>query len=164
MKNEDGSVFGPLPFEQLRQWASDAQVSPLDKVSSDEKTWLKAPMLPELQMDYLVEVSPDQFYGPTTIGAVREFLLAGEINGETTVTNCRDGSCDLVRDIPGLLPETPEAEILQPVRTSIRINLQQRIRDLEQALMGERRAREQAEHRVERLESKLDEITRAASL
>ncbi len=164
MKNEDGSVFGPLPFEQLRQWASDAQVSPLDKVSSDEKTWLKAPMLPELQMDYLVEVSPDQFYGPTTIGAVREFLLAGEINGETTVTNCRDGSCDLVRDIPGLLPETPEAEILQPVRTSIRINLQQRIRDLEEALMVERRAREQAEHRVERLESKLDEITRAASL
>ena len=164
MKNEDGSVFGPLPFEQLRQWASDAQVSPLDKVSSDEKTWLKAPMLPELQMDYLVEVSPDQFYGPTTIGAVREFLLAGEINGETTVTNCRDGSSDLVRDIPGLLPETPEAEILQPVRTSIRINLQQRIRDLEQALMVERRAREQAEHRVERLESKLDEITRAASL
>lgn len=164
MKNEDGSVFGPLPFEQLRQWASDAQVSPLDQVSSDEKTWLKAPMLPELQMDYLVEVSPDQFYGPTTIGAVREFLLAGEINGETTVTNCRDGSCDLVRDIPGLLPETPEAEILQPVRTSIRINLQQRIRDLEEALMVERRAREQAEHRVERLESKLDEITRAASL
>ncbi len=164
MKNEDGSVFGPLPFEQLRQWASDAQVSPLDQVSSDEKTWLKAPMLPELQMDYLVEVSPDQFYGPTTIGAVREFLLAGEINGETTVTNCRDGSSDLVRDIPGLLPETPEAEILQPVRTSIRINLQQRIRDLEEALMVERRAREQAEHRVERLESKLDEITRAASL
>lgn len=164
MKNEDGSVFGPLPFEQLRQWASDARVSPLDQVSSDEKTWLKAPMLPELQMDYLVEVSPDQFYGPTTIGAVREFLLAGEINGETAVTNCRDGSCDLVRDIPGLLPETPEAEILQPVRTSIRINLQQRIRDLEQALMEERRAREQAEHRVERLESKLDEITRAASL
>ena len=95
---------------------------------------------------------------------MREFLLAGEINGETTVTNCRDGSCDLVRDIPGLLPETPEAEILQPVRTSIRINLQQRIRDLEEALMVERRAREQAEHRVERLESKLDEITRAASL
>lgn len=164
MKNEDGSVFGPLPFEQLHQWASDAQVSPLDKVSSDEKTWLKAPMLPELQMDYLVEVSPDQFYGPTTIGAVREFLLAGEINGETTVTNCRDGSSDLVRDIPGLLPETPEAEILQPVRTSIRINLQQRIRTLEEALMEERRAREQAEHRVKRLESKLDEITRAASL
>jgi hypothetical protein len=164
MKNDDGTVFGPLPFEQLRQWASDALVSPLDRVSTDEKTWLKAPMLPELQMDYLVEVSPDQFYGPTTLGAVKEFLLAGEINGETNVTNCRDGSSDLVRDIPGLLLETPEEELLQPVRTSIRINLQQRIRDLEEALMEERRAREQAEVVVERLEAKLDEITRAASL
>jgi hypothetical protein len=164
MKNDDGSVFGPITFEQLRQWATDAQVSPLDKVSTDEKSWLKAPMLPELQMDYLVEVSPDQFSGPTTIGAVREFLVAGEINGETTVTNCRDGSSDLVRDIPGLLPETAEAELLQPVRTSIRINLQQRIRDLEETLMEERRAREQAEILVERLEAKLDEITRAASL
>ena len=164
MKNEDGTVFGPLPFEQLRQWALDAQVSPLDKVSTDEKTWLKAPMLPELQMDYLVEVSPDQFYGPTTLGAVREFLQMGEINGETTVTNCRDGSSDLVRDIPGLVPDPADEVALQPVRTSIRINLQQRIRDLEETLMEERRAREQAEHLVGKLQAKLEEITRAASL
>lgn len=164
MKNDDGSVFGPISFDQLREWAMDAQVSPLDKVSTDEKTWLKAPMLPELQMDYLVEVSPDQFYGPTTIGAVREFLLLGEINGDTTVTNCRDGSSDMVKDIPGLAPEPEEEVSLAPVRTSIRVNLQQRIRDLEEILMEERRAREQAEHLVEKLEAKLDEITRAASL
>lgn len=164
MKNEDGSVFGPISFEQLRQWAIDAQVSPLDKVSTDETTWLKAPMLPELQMDFLVEVSPDQFYGPTTLGAVREFLLMGEINDETTVTNCRDGSSRLVRDIPELHAAEEEEEPLQPVRTSIRTNLQQRIRDLEETLMEERRAREQAEHLVQKLESKLEEITRAASL
>lgn len=164
MKNEDGVVFGPISFDQLREWALDAQVSPLDKVSTDEKTWLKAPMLPELQMDYLVEVSPDQFYGPTTIGAVREFLAMGEINGDTMVTNCRDGSSDLVKDIPGLQPSAEEELALQPVRTSIRVNLQQRIRDLEETLMEERRAREQAEHLVARLESKLEEITRAASL
>jgi len=164
MKNDDGTVFGPISFDQLREWAMDAQVSPLDKVSTDEKTWLKAPMLPELQMDYLVEVSPDQFYGPTTIGAVREFLLLGEINGDTTITNCRDGSSDMVKDIPGLAPEPEEEVALAPVRTSIRVNLQQRIRDLEEILMEERRAREQAEHLVERLKAKLDEITRAASL
>lgn len=164
MKNDDGTVFGPISFEQLREWATDAQVSPLDKVSTDEATWLKAPMLPELQMDYLIEVSPDQFYGPTTLGAVREFLQMGEISGETTVTNCRDGSSARVSDIPELHVSSEEEEPLQPVRTSIRVNLQQRIRDLEEALMEERRAREQAEHLVEKLESKLEEITRAASL
>lgn len=164
MKNDDGTIFGPISFEQLRQWAMDAQVSPLDKVSHDERTWVKAPMLPELEMDYLIEVSPDQFYGPTTLGAVREFLQAGEINAETPVTNCRNGTSRVVKDIPELQTTSDPEETVQPVRTSIRINLQQRVRDLEEALMEERRAREQAEHLVEKLESKLAEITRAASL
>ena len=164
MKNDDGTVFGPISFEQLRQWALDAQVSPLDKVSTDEKSWSKAPMIAGLEMDYLVEVTPDQFYGPTTIGAVREFLQMGEINAETTVTNCRDGSTALVKDIPELQISPEEEEAMQPVRTSIRVNLQQRIRDLEEALMDERRGRESAEHHVQKLEAKLAEITRAASL
>lgn len=160
MKNDDGSVFGPIPFQQLKQWAVDAQVSPLDKVSTDEKTWVKAPMLAGLEMDYLVEVTPDQYYGPTTIGAVREFLEMGEINPETAVTNCRDGTVALVRQIAELQP----ANAAEPVRTSIRFNLQQRVRELEEALMDERRARETAEHLVEKLETKLAHVTRAASL
>lgn len=164
MKNDDGTVFGPISFEQLRQWSEDAQVSPLDKISTDERSWIKAPMVPELHMDYLVEVSPDQFYGPTTLNAVREFLQMGEINAETTVTNCRDGSSALVKDIPELQNSPEDEEAQQPVRTSIRVNLQQRIRDLEEALMDERRAREQAEHLVLKLETKLGEITRAASM
>jgi peptidoglycan hydrolase-like protein with peptidoglycan-binding domain len=164
MKNDDGSIFGPISFELLQQWSVDAQISPLDKVSNDEKNWVKAPMVPELQMDFLVEVSPDQFYGPTTIGAVREFLQAGEISTDTPVTNCRDGSVRLVSDIPELQIEEEQEDATQPVRTSIRINLQQRVRDLEEALMEERRAREQAEHLVERLEARLADITRAASM
>jgi len=164
MKNDDGTIFGPITFEQLQSWASDAQVSPLDKVSNDEKTWIKAPMVPELGMDYLIEVSPDQFYGPTTLGAVREFLVIGEINADTPVTNCRDGSVRVIRDIPELNVVEAEDTTQQPVRTSIRINLQQRVRELEETLMEERRAREQAEHHVEKLEAKLADITRAASL
>ena len=164
MKNDDGTIFGPISFELLQQWSLDAQISPLDKVSNDEKTWMKAPMIPELQMDFLIEVSPDQFYGPTTLGAVREFLQASEINDDTPVTNCRDGSIRLVKDIPELQPRPDEEDASQPVRTSIRVNLQQRVRDLEEALMEERRGREQAEHLVAKLETKLAEITRAASL
>lgn len=158
MKHDDGSVFGPVPFQQLRRWAVEAQISPLDKVSTDEKTWTKAPMIPELEMDYLVEVSPDQFYGPTTIGAVREFLSVGEINPDTVVTNCKDGTARIVRDFPELRPAQSEAE-QQPVRASIRLSLQQRIRDLEENLMEERRAREAAELRCERLEARLSELS-----
>jgi hypothetical protein len=154
MKHEDGSVFGPISFDQLRSWAEAAQISPLDKVSPDETTWIKAPMVPELGMDYLVEVSTDQYYGPTTLGAVREFLAIAEINSDTLLTNCKDGTQIPVSAFPDLLPRREEE---QPVRTSIRLSLQKRIRELEEALMDERRAREAAELRCERLEARLAE-------
>jgi hypothetical protein len=148
MKHDDGSVFGPVSFDQLRQWAEDAQISPFDKVSLDESTWIKAPMVPELNMDYLVEVSTDQYYGPTTLGAVREFLILGFL------TNCKDGIQQRVAEFPELQPRREEE---QPVRTSIRLSLQKRIRELEEALMDERRARENSELRCERLEARLAE-------
>jgi len=163
LKNDDGSMFGPVTLEQLKQWSIEAQISPLDKVSNDGKAWMKSPMVPELEMDYLVEVSPDQYYGPTTLGAVREFLQMGEIHAETLVTNCKDGTELPLREIPGMLPGPDDEEMARPVRTSIRLNLQQRIRELEEALMEERRGREVAEHHCEKLEAKLAEITRAAS-
>src|SRR5450432_488428 len=157
LKHDDGTVFGPISLEQLCQWSKDAQVSPLDKVSTDEKTWTKAPMIPELEMDYLVEVSPDQYYGPTTIGAVKEFLEIGEINKDTIVTNCRDGSTQAVKEISLLQQQRVDED--QPVRTSIRLSLQQRIRDLEENLMEERRARDAAELRCEKLEARLAEMS-----
>ena len=161
-KASDGSLFGPLPFKQLQQWAADAQVSPLDRVSSDKNNWIKAPMLPELQMDYLVEVGEDQYYGPTTIGALAEFIAAGEITPETIVTNCKDASQMRVRDLlpPALLNPAPAPDVSISSRpSSIRLNLQQRIRELETALLEERRARETAENLIEKLESKLQQYS-----
>jgi len=162
MKYEDGGVFGPVTFDQIRQWAVEAQISPLDKLSTDESTWLKAPMIPELQMDFLIEVSPDQYYGPTTIGALKEFMEMGEIGPETLITNCKDGSSRAVKDFPDLQPSTSSsggAQQSEPIRTNIRVSLQQRIRDLEHSLLEERRAREAAEKLVEKLEARLAELT-----
>ena len=164
-KYEDETLFGPMPFDQLKQWAFDAQISPLDKISHDGNTWVKAPMVPDLEMDYLVEVSPDQYYGPTTFGAIREFLQAGEIHADTEVTNCRDGTKVPLKEIPELQASRDDEDNLLavPVRASIRVNLQQRIRELEELLMDERRARETAEHVIDKLEAKLADVTRAAS-
>lgn len=159
-KSHDGSEFGPIRFDQLRQWAADAQVSPLDRVSTDGKTWLKAPMVPELEMDYLVEVDEDQYYGPTTVGALREFLTAGEITPETILTNCKDTTVLRVRDLlsPAEIDASTHAQTPR-VGQGIRINLQQRIRELEERLEQERRARETAEHLVEKLEAKIASLT-----
>ncbi len=161
-KAGDGSLFGPITFKQLQQWAADAQVSPLDRVSSDQNNWIKAPMLPELQMDYLVEVGEDQYYGPTTIGAIAEFIAAGEINPDTIVTNCKDASRMHLRDLlpPSLLKPAPAPDISISTRpSSIRLNLQQRIRELETALLEERRARENSEVLIAKLETRLQQFS-----
>ena len=164
-KAHDGSQFGPIPFSQLREWAADAQVSPLDRVSTDEVTWMKAPMVPELEMDYLIQVSEDHYYGPTTVGAIREFLKAGEITMESSITNCTDNTQLQVKDLvpPEAVSNGARSDVdltLAGTRGSIRINLQQRVRELEEALLEERRARETAEMLVEKLESQIASMSR----
>src|SRR5436309_10149153 len=102
-KHHDGSIFGPISFDQLSGWASAAQVAPQDVVSTDQQTWMKAPMLPQLGMDWLVEVTSEHYYGPTTLGAIQEFIRLGEINGETFLINARDGTRRQIREMPALL-------------------------------------------------------------
>src|SRR3954465_15250615 len=143
-KHDDGQIFGPLPFVQLARWASLAQVAPHDAVSTDQMTWTKAPMLPELGMDWLVEVTSERFYGPTTLGAIQEFMRLGEISGETFVINSCDGSRKRVSEMPVVLSQTmvgeeePAGLSTSPSAAGMSINVEDRIRDLEQALREER--------------------------
>ncbi len=153
-KHEEGNIFGPLPFAQLARWASSAQVAPHDSVSIDQVTWMKAPMLAELEMDWLVEVTTERFYGPTTLGAIQEFMRLGEINNETCVINSPDGSRKRVGEMPLVLsPVAPEdvlasdPDVAGPAATGMSINIEDRIRDLEQSLREERRALQEAEER-----------------
>jgi hypothetical protein len=165
-KHEDGSIFGPLPFAQVRHWAATAQVAPHDKLSHDQQTWLKAPMFPELEMDWLVEVTGEQYYGPTTLGAVQEFLRLGEIGAETFVINARDGSRRQIKELMDdqlQFPSQPDAGTMggadeAPFATTMAINLRDRISDLEQSLFEERRSRQDCEERCRELELRLNEL------
>lgn len=164
-KHEDGNIFGPLPFAQLARWASSAQVAPHDAVSTDQLNWMKAPMLPELGMDWLVEVTTERFYGPTTLGAIQEFMRLGEINGETFVINSCDGSRRRVSEMSLVISQTEgdfaaeELSPVGPVAAGMSIDVQDRIRDLEQSLREERRALQEAEERYRALELKYQELT-----
>ena len=106
-KHEDGTIFGPLTFDQLAAWAASAQIAPHDSVSADQANWMKAPMLPELGMDWIVEVTSERLYGPTTLGAIREFLRLGEISEDNFVINACDATRQQVRDLRPLLGWLP---------------------------------------------------------
>ena len=101
-KHQDGSTFGPISFDQLSGWASTAQVAPHDLVSTDQQTWLKASMLTQLGMDWLVEVTSEHYYGPTTVGAIQEFIRLGDINADTFVINSCDGTRRQIGEMPAL--------------------------------------------------------------
>jgi len=163
-------MFGPLSFQQLAHWASTAQIAPHDAISTDQMTWMKAPMLPELGMDWLVELTTENYYGPTTLGAIQEFIRLGEIDGETFIINSSDGTRRQIQEMPELWqttlppvePETAETTDPhangEPVTAGISIDLQDRIRDLERSLREERRALEEAEERYRDLERKYNDL------
>jgi len=157
-KHQDGSIFGPISFDQLSNWASTAQVAPQDVVSTDQQTWLKAPMVPQLAMDWLVEVTSEHLYGPTTVGAIQEFIRLGDINADTFVINSCDGTRRQIREMPALFktnaagPRATSADaVTEPAAAGISMRLQERIRDLEQTLREERRAYTELEEKYNAL-------------
>jgi hypothetical protein len=167
-KHEDGSTFGPVQFEQITRWAAAAQIAPHDTLSSDGQTWVRAPMVPQLNMDWLVELTTEHYYGPTTLGTLREFIRLGEIDGETVVINSCDGTRRQVREMPDLW-ETPletdenqfEIELGDPVGPGVAkmsLRVQERIRDLERSLQEERRALAETQQRYNELERKYQDL------
>jgi hypothetical protein len=169
-KQEDGSTFGPVQFDQISRWAAVAQIAPRDTLSSDGQTWIKAPMLPQLGMDWLVELTTEHYYGPTTLGALQEFIRLGEIDGQTIVINTCDGTRRQVREMPDLWGSATQSEAdkdqieiqlgdpVGPAVAKMSLRLQERIRNLEQTLQEERRVLAESEQRYAELERKYQDL------
>jgi hypothetical protein len=168
-KHEDGSTFGPVQFDQIARWAAAAQIAPHDILSSDGQTWIKAPMLHQLGMDWLVALTSEHYYGPTTLGALREFIRLGEIDGETVVINTCDGIRRQIHEMPDLWEiaqleaDKDQIEIqlgdpVGPAVSKMSIRLQEQIRDLEQTLQEERRALAESQQRYNELERKYQDL------
>lgn len=101
IKAADKQEYGPISHETLLGWAADAKISPMDKLSDDDRqSWRRSPMIRDLQMDWLIQM-PDQFlYGPTNISTIQEFMATGEIDGHVTLINCVDGTESRLKEQP----------------------------------------------------------------
>lgn len=64
MKSVDGKVYGPAKISKLVEWAKDGRIEPTGFVSTDRVDWLEACSIDELEMKWLVEVSPGDVFGP----------------------------------------------------------------------------------------------------
>jgi hypothetical protein len=101
LKHKEKQIRGPVSFSKLKAWAVAAKIGPMDRVSCDNKVnWSRAPMIPELQMDWLVELDDNYLYGPTSIAALKEFISSGEIKETDNIINCLDNRKMTIADCP----------------------------------------------------------------
>jgi hypothetical protein len=93
IKAATNEEYGPLDQDTLLQFASEAKIAPMDKLSDDgRQSWRRAPMIRELQMDWLIQM-PDQYlYGPTNVATIQEFLATGQIDENVILIDCTDTS------------------------------------------------------------------------
>lgn len=91
LRKEDGAMYGPADLPTLHEWAAAARVEPSDVLSQDQKNWIAASQVPELEMNWLVELEAGEAYGPIHVRALLELGADGTLPGATQVRQARDG-------------------------------------------------------------------------
>jgi len=90
-KLEENEILGPMTWPELKVLADTAFVSPGDEISFVGDHWVKAKTIADLEMFWRIVSKDGTEYGPTTLGTVREFFSAGEVDKDTrlvhTITN-----------------------------------------------------------------------------
>ena len=170
VKNADGKVFGPVDDEKLLAWVKDGRVEPFAGISNDLKTWKLASLVPSLEMDWLVENEPGQFYGPTHRAVIDDLLKSDAL----------DATCRIYRDDHGGQSEKEAAAArdeaeramaevqadAEKAMTELKNEAERTLSEKETeiaTLRGEletfRKRVEESEARVAELESKMEKLT-----
>lgn len=111
VRNTEGKVFGPIDLDTLKMWVKDGRVEPLAGISNDLRSWMLAPMKPELEMNWIVENNPGQFYGPTHRTVLDDLVKSGSLSREARFyQDDRGAGLERLRALTVLVAEK-EAEI-----------------------------------------------------
>ncbi|MGQ9662116.1 MAG: hypothetical protein ACUVWX_07245, partial [Kiritimatiellia bacterium] len=91
LRTEDGTVFGPVSENELREWAEQGRIVPGCSVSSDKLSWTPAEDQPFLHMDWFVRLPSGETYGPLNIKALADLLADGSIGSDTQLEHRTTG-------------------------------------------------------------------------
>jgi len=76
---DDDTIYGPMQAAVLRDWAAQCRISPGDEISADKQSWMPAESLPDLKMDWMVELVDGSQYGPLNVLAIHDLLADGAV-------------------------------------------------------------------------------------
>lgn len=114
MKGEDETVYGPVSLSELWAWTCQCRVGPLHKISRDKQTWIQAPDLPELRMEWTCTLPDGSTLGPFNPFAFRDMVSDGLVSTDFEVKNRLTGE---TLTVGKLLTATGEGLTLQPRTT-----------------------------------------------
>jgi len=100
VKNEQGETFGPVDFETLKLWAKDGRLAPTNTLSEDSTTWSAVTHYPELEMDWVAEVSPGAFYGPIHRLALESLQKEGSLPAEAVAFQRKEAAASAKKTQP----------------------------------------------------------------
>jgi archaellum component FlaC len=89
LRKQEGETYGPVDLPTLQLWATDSRVNPNDLVSQDRETWRLASEIPELGLDWVVEMRDGSEFGPVHVLQVRDFVQDGSVSRRAMMTNVR---------------------------------------------------------------------------
>ncbi len=85
MRTTSGQAFGPVALDTLRVWACDGRVGPEDEIREGDGPWRRAGNVPDLGMDWLLELPGGELYGPVPLAAFLDMLREGAISPDLKV-------------------------------------------------------------------------------
>jgi hypothetical protein len=158
-KGPDDSIYGPVDFETLKEWANSAQISPDDMIDESDENWRRAPDVEALEMLWLVKLSGGETYGPTTVGTLREFIHEGLVTEKTVATHEKTNqSLPLTALIAAVdfekkraLRRPPKEANKSTASLAVEMAKDQHIRQLEEDLKELRREHDSLTHRYRQL-------------
>jgi chromosome segregation ATPase len=86
-RTEDGSVYGPVDIAELCEWAGQCRILPSHEVSQDQMTWVPAGNIPDLKMDWIVDLPDGNTYGPVNALALQDLVREGLVSIDARVVN-----------------------------------------------------------------------------
>lgn len=89
LRKQEGETYGPVDLPTLQLWATDSRVNPNDLVSTDRETWRLAAEVPELGLDWMVEMRDGTEFGPVHLLVIRDLVQDGSVSRRALMTNVR---------------------------------------------------------------------------
>lgn len=89
LRKQEGDTYGPVDLPTLQLWATDSRINPNDLVSSDRETWRLAAEVPELGLDWMVEMRDGTEFGPVHLLVIRDLVHDGSVSRRALMTNVR---------------------------------------------------------------------------